>query len=54
VHAASGEPSREHWYVTPGWSAEKLKVALVSIVVAGSAGLFDVIVVSGGPTTVQV
>ena len=41
-------------YVTPGWLAENVNVALTAVVVSGASGTLAVIVVSAGPTTVQV
>src|SRR5918999_2497932 len=54
VHDANSAPSSEHMYVTPGWSAEKVRVAVVELVMPGSAGTSAGIVVSAEPTTVQV
>ena len=54
VHGANSAPSNEHMYVRPVWSEVHVKFALVLVVVAGSAGTSPWIVVTAGPTTVQV
>jgi hypothetical protein len=40
--------------VAPDWSAEKVNVALIAVVVAGSAGTSDWMTVRAGPNTVHV
>jgi hypothetical protein len=51
AQATRAAPSSAHANVALAWSAEKVNVALVSLVVADGP---DRIVVSGAPTTVQV
>src|ERR687896_1537562 len=57
LHGASSAPSSEHMYETPVWSDVQLNVALVLVVVVTPSafdGTLAVIVVSAGPSTVQV
>src|ERR687895_479305 len=57
VHGAYSAPSSEHMYETPVWSDVQLNVAPVLVVVATLSafdGTLAVIVVSAGPSTVQV
>src|SRR5918999_1694223 len=57
AHGASSAPSSEHMYETPVWSEVQLNVARVLVVVVTPSafdGTLAVIVVSAGPSTVQV